>query len=305
MNFQAIAQKGRNAFEKGTKTTHQRIICAGLLVGLGYFPVWVYSLVKSSFIGTSDLFLVPALAYLGFQGLWQQRHTLDQQAAGPEDRFLGYMLVFTAVVAFPFCRFETWSQAVIWAIALLGIAISTWGLDFLKAYPLQCGLIGVSAYPNFAFVTQEVGRVVSPHNFLENLMAQSGGMMLGLIGHPATIKGNYIYLASGGGVEVLPACNGFDMAVTVATFGLVMGLFMKQPLTKAIAIAVAGYVLGLLFNVPRIVVLTFASVYWGKPSFDFWHGPIGGQIFSSILLTIFYYVAMGVMNSSNRKPTAE
>jgi exosortase/archaeosortase family protein len=297
MNLQAIAQKGRSAFEKGTKTTHQRVVCAGLLVGLGYFPVWVSSLVTSSFLGTSDLFLVPALAYLGFQGLWKQRQALNLQMADPEDRFLGYMLIFVAVVMFPFCRFDTWSQAIIWVLALAGIAISTWGMDFFKDHPLQNVLIGISAYPNFAFVTQEVGRVASPFNLLENLMAQAGGAALNLIGHTATIKGNYIFLANGG-VEVLPACNGFDMAVTVATFGVVMGLFMKQPPMKTIAIAATGYILGLIFNVPRIVVLTFASVYWGKSSFDFWHGPIGGQIFSSILLTIFYYLAMWVMNQA-------
>jgi exosortase/archaeosortase family protein len=303
MNIQAIGEKGRIALQKSIKTPHRRVICCGLLVGLAYFPVWLSSLISNALNeGTSDLFLVPGMAYLGFQGVWQQRQILDQQTASPEDRFLGYLLIFAAVLAFPFCRFDTWSQAVVWVLALAGIACSTWGLGFLKDYPLQCGLIIIGTYPNFVFVAEEFGRVALAHNALENWMAQAGGTALVWLGHHATVKENYIFLANGG-VEVKSACNGLDMAVTVAAFGFLMSLFMKQPMARTIAIGIMGLLLGLLFNVPRIMVMTFASVYWGKASFEFWHGSIGGQIFSTILLTVFYYIAMALMKPPKQPST--
>lgn len=35
---------------------------------------------------------------------------------------------------------------------------------------------------------------------------------------------------------------------------------------------VVGAGLALVFNIPRIMLLTLASVYWGKERFNFWHG---------------------------------
>ena len=55
-----------------------------------------------------------------------------------------------------------------------------------------------------------------------------------------------------------------------------------------------GIVLALAFNVPRIVLMTLAVVYWGKDAFEFWHGAWGGQIFSdrdNHLLSNYYVAA--------------
>ena len=92
-----------------------------------------------------------------------------------------------------------------------------------------------------------------------------------------------------------PGCNGFDMAFVLAGVGVIMGLFFKRSWSKIVALVAAGVSIALVFNVPRIMLLAFAVVYWGKESFEFWHGAIGGQIFATMLLTVYYYVAMAML----------
>jgi len=63
-------------------------------------------------------------------------------------------------------------------------------------------------------------------------------------------------------------------------------------------------VLALIFNVPRIMLLAIAAVYWGETSFKFWHGPWGGQMFSGVLFTVYYYAVMGLANRTTGKVRA-
>jgi exosortase/archaeosortase family protein len=60
---------------------------------------------------------------------------------------------------------------------------------------------------------------------------------------------------------------------------------------------VMGWTVAMVLNVPRIMLLAIASVYWGEHSFEFWHGPIGGQMFSAVMFTVYYYIAMWLVDS--------
>jgi exosortase/archaeosortase family protein len=77
------------------------------------------------------------------------------------------------------------------------------------------------------------------------------------------------------------------MAMTMVVASFVLGLFLKQSWAKIVALMVVGAVLALVFNIPRIMLVTSASVYWGKYWFDFWHDSWGSQIFVSVLFTIY------------------
>lgn len=131
-------------------------------------------------------------------------------------------------------------------------------------------------------------------------MAWLGGNALSMIGQPVSVQGPFLSLSSTmnpeKAVEVASGCSGFDMAFPIAGFAFIMGMFFKQSWRKTFALMAIGVVLALAFNVPRIMLLAFAVVYWGKDSFEFWHGPIGGQIFSMIMLTAYYYIAMAIIN---------
>ena len=89
------------------------------------------------------------------------------------------------------------------------------------------------------------------------------------------------------------------MALTMMVAGLVIGLFLNQSRVMILKIVLIGIVAALLFNIPRVMLLAVASVYWGSDWFNFWHGPWGGQLFSGVLFTVYYYV---VMRLANRQP---
>ncbi|MBD2260588.1 archaeosortase/exosortase family protein [Pseudanabaena sp. FACHB-2040] len=127
-------------------------------------------------------------------------------------------------------------------------------------------------------------------------MAHAGAAALRVIGQPAIAEGSIVALPPAGAVNVDWGCNGFNMAFTMAAAGLIMGLFYKQRWYNTLSIMAVGTVLALIFNVPRIMLLTIASVYWGEASFKFWHGHWGGQLFSSVLFTVFYYAVMALIN---------
>jgi exosortase/archaeosortase family protein len=63
---------------------------------------------------------------------------------------------------------------------------------------------------------------------------------------------------------------------------------------------VIGVVASFIFNVPRVMLLAIASVYWGHGAFEFWHGPWGGQLFSGILFMVYYYLVMWLANRQSQ-----
>jgi exosortase/archaeosortase family protein len=235
--------------------------------------------------------------FLGLQALWQQRRQLSALNPPIEDCLGGYLLILGGVAAYPLIFGKLSLQAFICALVVIGIFWSRWGCDFLLKQKFPLLLILISIYPDLLFISNQTWRVLTPHNLLENSMAWIGSIALRAIGQSdAAALGSVLKLPAGA-VEVAPGCSGFDMAFVLAGSGLLLGLFLKETKLKIIGLILAGIALALVLNIPRIVLLTFASVYWGKDSFEFWHGPIGGQIFASILLTIYYYLAMWLVKA--------
>ena len=252
--------------------------------------------------GSAGLPLLCAVVYLGTVQLWRNRVELSQVRAAPEDRLLGHILIISSLLVFPFLRFEIWPQSVIWLSILVGIAISTWGVGFFGQYPLLCALIALGVYPKIGVMSKLLWQAATPPLLLERFMAWLGSGGLQLIGQDAQSQQSLIFLA-GGSVNVDWACNGFNMALSVTTAAWLMGIFFRQS-WRVILVMVGGAIaLSLLFNVPRIMLLTLAHVYWGNRAFTIIHGPIGGQIFSGTLLTVYYYAVMPIINTTSKKET--
>jgi exosortase len=301
MKWQQKAKQGMiNFLHTNLKTMHGRIVLGGLLVGLCYFPVWLGGLTVAASQGSAGLPLITAVVFLALQELWRKRKELAETTASNEDQLLGHILILGGVVLFPFCRFEIWSQALIWLLVLAGIACSTWGVNFFRKYPLPIILIVLSAYPKPGVMARILWQTFTPPQLLENFMAWSGSHALRAIGQNANVVENIVSLPTGA-VQVDWGCNGFNMSFTMAAAGLILGLFLKQGWLKTLGIMAIGVVLALIFNVPRIMLLAIAAVYWGEASFKFWHGPWGGQMFSGVLFTVYYYAVMGLANRSTGK----
>jgi exosortase/archaeosortase family protein len=288
-----LPQVGLNQVKQALRSWHGRFLLLGLTVGLFYLPAWLPQLIVRGAQGSAGLPLISAAVFLGGRQLWVNRHGIGKLQASEEDRVIGYMLIMASAALFPFLRFAIWPQAILWFLTLVGIALSSWGLAFFIRYPLPPLLVAITVYPKPGIFARIIWEALTPYKFLEQIMARAGATALRLVGQPAVSEGTIVAIPPAGAVDVDWACNGFNMAFTMAAAGLIMGLFLKQRWPGVLAIMTLGTVLALLFNVPRIMLLAFAAIHWGDEAFKFWHGHWGGQIFSGVLFTVYYYAVMG------------
>ena len=275
--------------QQAIKTNHGRFVLIGLSVGLVYLPVWLGYLVPRALRGKIGWFLVLSMLFLAGLELWSKRQTLARLSASEEDRLIGYMLIGSGVLLFPFCRFAIWPQALLWLLILVGIVCSTWGLAFFRWFLVPAFFVGITVYPRIGLISRSLWELFTPPQFLEKTMAWGGTLAMQAIGFPATQEGVFITFPEGA-VEVGWGCNGLDMAITIVAAGVFMGLIYEQKKSQVIWLVLTAAAIALLANIPRLMLVTIAHVYWGAGWFKFWHGFWGGQIFSSILFTIYYYV---------------
>lgn len=277
-----------------TKTNHGRLVLLGLTAGLMYLPMWLGYLVPQALKGKIGWFLIFSMLFLAGLEAWSKRKLFKTFSALEEDQLIGHLLILSGVAAFPFCRFALWPQSLLWLMILLGIAISTWGLRIFSQFLIPIFFIGLTVYPRIGLISRFLWELFTPYQFLEKVMAWAAALAMRVIGFPATQQGIYITFPDGS-VEVGWGCNGLDMAITIAAAGLFMGLIYKQPRRQMILLILAAAIVALIANVPRLMLVTIAHVYWGPWWFKFWHGFWGGQIFSGILFTIYYYVVMAMV----------
>ncbi|MBW4693568.1 MAG: cyanoexosortase C [Lyngbya sp. HA4199-MV5] len=298
---QRLKQTTQDSLHELLKETHGRIVLCGLLVGLWYLPAWLGVLFHRMGRGSSSLVLLLAIVYLGLQELWKQRKQLAKSRVSDADRFLGHALILAGIVLFPFCRFAIWSQALVWLIVLIGIACSSWGGGFFRRHALPTALMGLSVYPRPGETAKIMWEIFTPPRMLDRLTAWVGSGALHVIGQPAKVTNDVFISLPTGSVEVGWGCNGFGMATNIAIGGLILGLFLKQSWFKIILLMTLGTLLAFVLNVPRVMLVTYAAVYWGKYWFDFWHTSWGAQIFVAVLFTIYYYLVMAIVNRSPKK----
>jgi exosortase len=282
----------------GFKNFHGRLCLAGLLIGLCYLPAWVIGLFDrgpQSMGGfTLATYFVGLAAYFG----WRHYKSLMSLSAVEADRLIGSIFIFCGIVLFPFCRFALWPQAIIWGTILIGIALSTWGMRFFQQCPMLATTLLLSVYPKPAITARIVWELFTPHAYLEKIMAKAGALGLALSGLPASSNQTLVIFPTGA-VDVRWGCNGFDMALSMIVAGFIMGMLLQQNRWRVTIFIIVGVALALSFNIARIMLMALASVYWGENWFDFWHGLWGGQIFSTFLLTVYYYSVMAIAQPHN------
>jgi len=288
-----------DAFINFARTRHGCVVLLGASIGLLYLPAWSDSLLRRALAGGSSWLLITAMLLYAGLDLRRQRSRLASAIATDADRTLGYALIGSGVVIYPLCRFALWSQALVWLSVLLGIAISTWGFTFFRYCRLATLLIGLTVYPKLGILSRTVWDFFVPPNALENWMAQGATTVLKSLGWQVVADGRFMVFPEGQ-VEVGWGCNGLDMAITVAVMGWFLGLLFRQSTRRLLMLMGLGSAIALLANIPRLMLVAIAYVYWGEDWFAFWHGFWGGQIFSGILFTFYYYLTMSLLEPTEK-----
>jgi len=296
---QSVSKPVLELLQEAVKTHHGRIVLLGLVAGLAYLPMWLGYLIPQALKGKIGWFLILSMLFLAGLEVWNKRKVLTALSASEEDRLIGHLLIFAGVGLFPFLRYALWPQALLWLLILVGIAMSTWGLSIFAKFLTPSFFIGLTVYPRIGLISRFMWELFTPPQFLEKVMAWAGTLAMKGIGFPATQQGVFITFPEGA-VEVGWGCNGLDMAITIAAAGLFMGLLYRQPRRQMIWLIGAATIIALIANIPRLMLVTIAHVYWGPWWFHFWHGFWGGQIFSGILFTIYYYVVEALVKKQSK-----
>ena len=281
------------------RTYHGRVIAIGLIAGLVYMPTYVSVLIQGILAGRSTIVLNLGFLGLGLERLWRHREEIAATKVWPDDRAIGHCLILGGALWLPFSLHSVSLQAFLWMLVLIGMAWSSFTPQLFGRFPLASAFILVSMYPNHAWLSNQIFRALTGAYLLENLMAWLGSVALRLMGYAAETQGRFLSLPEGA-VEVGSGCTGFDMAVVLAGVSIIWGLFIKANRQRIAIAMVSGIAIALALNIPRIVLLAFAAVYWGQDSFDFWHGFWGGQIFAAIMFTAYYYAAMAIYSPAQK-----
>ncbi|MEO1067524.1 MAG: cyanoexosortase C [Cyanobacteria bacterium J06638_6] len=283
----------QQALQWSLTSHHGRIVAVGLLSGLVYWHTYLSFFIADIWKGQAQIVLNAGFLYLGCQTLWAHRKDLASITVLGDDRIIGHGIILAAAIWLPFSGSSISLQALLWMLILVGIAWSSFTPAVFGRFPLACLLILAGFYPDWIWLSSEMFRAITGPYRLENAMASISGYLLTAVGQTVEVQARFINLPAGS-VEVAPGCNGYDMAFVLAGISVVWGLFDRQHWPRILLVAAMGIAIALTFNIPRIMLMTFAAVYWGEDSFEFWHGPWGGQIFSAIMFTAYYYGAMAI-----------
>lgn len=265
-----------------------KFVLLGLVIGAFYFPAWFRYLFERVLLGKSGWFLILTLLFLAAYEIWTHREKLNKLSASEEDQLLGATFIVCAALLFPFFRFALWSQAFLWLIVLIGIVLILYGVRFFGAFTLSTSLIALTVYPRVGLISRTVWEILTPPGSLENIMATISATLLRLFGWAANASGEFIVFPDGA-VIVGWGCNGLDMAITMGILSLFIGIIWQQPYRQIFALIPFVCLAALIANIPRLMLVSVAYVYWGTDWFKFWHGFWGGQIFVSLLFTMYYY----------------
>jgi exosortase/archaeosortase family protein len=291
MQLQTAKNITLDLFQKSLRTSHTRFMTLAALVAACYLPAWIGFLIHSTFGGSSVPILNIGAIVLVIQVFVQNREKINAFEVAEDDRFLGYGLTILGMVAFAYFRAFHSSisfQALSVMTIVIGMIWSSWGLTSIIRFPVTIFLCIASIYPDPFFITIRIFRFFTSENSLEQVMAQVTSMGLNLIGFQAVSNVMAVTLPQGS-VLVGPACSGADMIFILMSVGFLTGKFMKLSYLKTSILMAFGLILAVTMNIPRLMLLAVAAVYWGKSYFDFWHGSIGGQIFAGLLFTLYYY----------------
>ncbi len=268
MTFNTVQHYLASYIRSSFSSVHRFLLLLSVIIGIFYFPTWLTVIIRGIVHGGSDCIINFGFIALAVQVLWRDRADLKTWYTEAEDRLIAHLMIISGVVIFPFIRDSVSFQAVTFAWILTGVFLGQWGLKFFEKYALQFGMMAIAIYPDLPFIAIRIFRFFTGENFLERLMAWSGSAGMRAIGQQAVAQLDLVTLPEGA-VRVAPGCNGFAMAFTLAGTGLILGLFMALNRQKTALLIVSGIAISLIFNVPRIMLLANASVYWGEKSFEF------------------------------------
>ena len=181
-------------------------------------------------------------------------------------------------------------RLVSWALALIVV-----GLTLVFVHRVYGGgVLRWAAFPILFFFVAVPWPTVIEAPLIQQLAAfnAAGAVeVLNLLGIPALGHGNVIEI-SAGLVGVEDACSGIRSFQACLMIGLFLGAYHRLRVSRRLALVAGGFLLAILFNLGRTVLLVAIASWKGIPAIAEWHDPAGVTILVGCFLGVWAMSAM-------------
>ena len=181
-------------------------------------------------------------------------------------------------------------RLVSWALALIVVGLTL--VFVLRVYGGR--VLRWAAFPILFFFVAVPWPTVIEAPLIQQLAAfnAAGAVeVLNLLGIPALGHGNVIEI-SAGLVGVEDACSGIRSFQACLMIGLFLGAYHRLRVSRRLALVAGGFLLAILFNLGRTILLVAIASWKGIPAIAEWHDPAGVTILVGCFLGVWAMSAM-------------
>lgn len=248
----------------------------GITVGLTV----LHLLLAWRMIGDVDRLILDILFWGAILCLvWQKRDSLDLKS-DIFSSFFGLLLI--ALVFFKSTSlfwFETSALKVLPLISSLGLGLLASGTKGLKQYRRELIIVLVLCLPESLLI-----EVINEAFNVTTLTTKAAVFVLWYIGTTVSRQGDYIILPYGSAF-VGAGCTGIKTTLLLLKLSVVFVLMFPTDWSKKILLPIEAIFIAFAVSVIRVALM--ATTVSHQETFDYWHGPAGNQIFSTIAILIF------------------
>lgn len=263
----------------GSSRLSDQTCLIGILIG---FAVLFLSL-NLKHTGMLDPITVDLLLYAGiFRLLWLKRDRLTPEADSASTLCGLALIGFTLFRSLALFSFESIFLRLAPVLAFAGVALLATGFSRLHQYWRESLILALMAIPiHYA----QIGvQMVVP---VERVIAKLAAFLLHYAGFDVSQQGTEVVLPTGG-VEVFLGCTGTDMTLVLLKLALAFAIVFPLGVLSRLGVPLAAIIIGVLLSGVRVVVMVLCVS--DKTRFEFWHGPTGAQIFSTVSIVLLFFL---------------
>lgn len=248
----------------------------GIAVGLTV----LHLLLTWRMIGDVDRLILDTLFWGAILCLvWRKRDILDLES-DIFSSFFGLLLI--ALVFFKSISlfwFEISALKVLPLISVLGLGLLASGIKGLKQYRRELLVVMLLCIPESLFI-----QIINEAFKVTTLTAKFAVFFLWYTGSEVSRQGDSIILPAGSAL-VSAACTGISTALLLLKLSVLFILFFSTSWNKKILVLIGAIFIAFVTGGIRVALI--ATMVSNQEAFNYWHGPEGNQIFSTISILIF------------------
>ncbi len=231
-------------------------------------------------IGDVDRLIIGALFWGALLYLLRRKQNFLDLDSGIFSSFFGLLLIALVVLkSTSLFWFETDFLKLAPLVAALGLGLLASGVKGLKQYWRELLIVALLCLPESS-LTYAIDGLLK----ITTLTTQFAVFILWYLGFEVTRQGLSIILPNGS-VWVGADCTGISSTLLLLKLWVLFILVFPVGWTKRVLISIAAVWIPFVGGGFRVALM--AGVVSNQAAFDYWHGPEGNQIFSTVSILLF------------------